>query len=376
MNSKYILLSTAILLASCGGENKSALQSKKEELAKLKGEHVTLEAKIKTLESEIGKLDTTKRDEVRLKYVTVSPIAAGTFEHYVEVQGRVDAKNSVLVTPKSPGVITAVYIKEGSAVKAGSVMMKVDDSILRETIEETKNQLTLAETLFQKQKNLWDQKIGTEIQYIQAKNNLDAVQKRIATLNTQLSQSNVIAPISGVVDQVVSKIGEMASPGMGVARVVNLGVLKVIANVSDAYVASVRKGDQIIINFPDLNREYKAKVSFVSTTVDPLSRTFAIEADLPSAKDLKPNMMAQVKINDVNKGKAIVIDQNLIQNTENGNVVYVAVTEGNKKVARARTVKTGLNYGGKIEVVEGLSAGDLLITLGYQEVSDGQPLSY
>jgi RND family efflux transporter MFP subunit len=182
--------------------------------------------------------------------------------------------------------------------------------------------------------------------------------------------------MAGVVDQVISKVGEMASPGMGVVRVVNLSNLKVSAKVSDTYAASVKQGDEVIVKFPDLKKDLKARISFVGTTVDPLSRTFTIEANLPSVKDIKPNMMAQIQINDATAKNALVIDQNFIQSTENGQVVYVAATEGNKKVAKARPIKTGLSYNGKVEILEGLSAGDQLITLGYQEVSDGQTITF
>jgi membrane fusion protein (multidrug efflux system) len=370
------IMITAALLASCGGEKKEGLTAKKEELTKLKTEQSETEKKIKALESEIAKLDTTKRAETNIKIVTVQPLAAGTLSHYVELQGSVDAKNSVMVTPKSGGAVTAVYVREGDQVKTGTVLARVDDSILRESIEEVKSQLTLANTIFTKQKNLWDQKIGTEIQFLQAQNNKEGLEKKLATLNAQLSQSRITAPISGVVDQVNVKVGETAAPGAGVFRVVNLGNLKVVAKVSDTYAASVKRGDEILISFPDLQKDYKAKVSFVSTTVDPLSRTFTIEANLPSSSVLKPNMAAKVQINDVTKKNALIVDQNIIQGTEKGQVVYVAVNENGKKKAKARIVKTGLIYNGKIEVTEGLQAGDEIITTGYQEVSDGQTISY
>jgi membrane fusion protein (multidrug efflux system) len=370
------IIITAALLASCSGEKKEGLTGKKEELTKLKTEQSETEKKIKALESEIAKLDTTKRAETNIKIVTVQPLAAGTLSHYVELQGSVDAKNSVMVTPKSGGAVTAVYVREGDQVKTGTVLARVDDSILRESIEEVKSQLTLANTIFTKQKNLWDQKIGTEIQFLQAQNNKEGLEKKLATLNAQLSQSRITAPISGVVDQVNVKVGETAMPGAGVFRVVNLGNLKVIAKVSDTYAASVKRGDEILISFPDLQKDYKAKVSFVSTTVDPLSRTFTIEANLPSSPVLKPNMVAKVQINDATKKNALIVDQNIIQGTEKGQVVYVAVNENGKKMAKSKLVKTGLIYNGKIEVTEGLQAGDEIITTGYQEVSDGQTISY
>jgi membrane fusion protein (multidrug efflux system) len=366
----------AALLASCTGEKKDGLAAKKEELTQLKTQQGETDKKIKALEIEIAKLDPKKAGEAKIKAVSVAPLSAETFRHYVELQGSVDAKNNVLVTPKSGGAITAMYVKEGDYVNAGTAIGKIDDSILRESLEEIKTQLTLANTLFDKQKNLWDQKIGTEIQFLQAKNNKEGLERKLATLNSQLAQSSIVSPMSGVVDQVNVKVGEMASPGVGVVRIVNLSNLKVMAKVSDTYAASVKKGDEVIVKFPDLKKEYKAKISFVSTTVDPLSRTFTIEANLPSSKEIKPNMMAQIQINDATSKNALAIDQNFVQSTEKGNVVYVAVTEGNKKVAKAKEVKTGLSYNGKIEILEGLTAGDQLITLGYQEVSDGQPITY
>ncbi|GGN10039.1 RND transporter [Dyadobacter beijingensis] len=370
-----IITAFATLLAACSAK-KEGLEGKKEELAQLKAQQAENDKKIKALEIEIGKLDPKKTTEAKVKPVSIATLNSETFKHYVELQGTVDAKNNVLVTPKTGGAIVAMYVKEGDAVKAGSVIGKIDNSILTESIEELKTSLSLANTLYEKQKNLWDQKIGTELQYLQAKNNKESLERKLATLNTQIAQTNIVSPMSGVVDQVNIKVGETASPGVGVVRVVNLSNLKVSAKVSDVYAASVKKGDEVIVKFPDLKKEYKARVTFVSTAVDPLSRTFTIEANLPSDRDIKPNMMAQVQINDATSKNALAIDQNYVQSTEKGNVVYVAVTEGNKKVAKAKEVKTGLSYNGKVEILSGLTAGDQLITLGYQEVSDGQPISY
>ncbi len=378
MKTNNILIAgfTAFLLLACGGENDDSLAGKQAELTKLKTEQSETEAKIKALEGEIAKLDTTIKQDDRAVAVTVSPVVSENFKHYVEVQGSIDAKNSVMVSPKSGGVLTSVLVKEGDYVKQGATMARVDNSVMKESIAEVQNQLALANTVYEKQARLWEQKIGTEIQYLQAKNNKEALEKKIATLNTQLGQSNIAAPISGVVDQVIAKVGEMAAPGAPIARVVNLSNLKVVAKVADSYVASVKKGDEVIVKFPDLDQEYKARITFVSTTVDPLTRTFRIEANLPSSNSLKPNMLAQVQINDATKKDALVIDQNLVQSTENGTVVYVAENEGGKKVAKSRTVKTGLSYNGQIEILAGLKAGDQLITQGYQDVADGQAVIF
>ncbi|WP_138994887.1 efflux RND transporter periplasmic adaptor subunit [Larkinella sp. C7] len=376
MKAYYIIGLATTLLLSCSSEKKSDLASKKQELADLKTQQTELTTKIKALESEVAKLDPAQAEQVKVKEVVVAPLSVTTFKHFVELQGTIDAKNNVQVTPKSGGAVTAVYVKEGDAVKAGTVLAKIDDQILRESVEEVRNQLSLANTVFEKQSSLWKQQIGTEIQYLQAKNNKEGLEKRLATLNVQLSQSSVTSPISGIVDQVNVKTGETAMPGMGIVRVVNLSQLKVVAKVADSYAGSVRKGDAVVVRFPDINKELTTRISFVSTTVDPLSRTFSIEAPLPSDNSLKPNMLAQVKINDISKTKTIVIDQNLVQNTENGQLVYVAVSEGNKKVAKARPVKTGLSYGGQVEIITGLNSGDQLITQGYQELVDGQQINF
>ena len=376
MKAYYIIGLATSLLISCSSEKKYDLASKKQELADLKTQQTELTTKIKALESEVGKLDPTQAEQVKVKEVVVAPLSATTFKHFVELQGTIDAKNNVQVTPKSGGAVTAVYVKEGDAVRAGTVLAKIDDQILRESVEEVRNQLSLANTVFEKQASLWKQQIGTEIQYLQAKNNKEGLEKRLSTLNVQLSQSSVTSPISGIVDQVNVKTGEMAMPGMGIVRVVNLSQLKVVAKVADSYAGSVRKGDAVVVRFPDINKELTTRISFVSTTVDPLSRTFSIEAPLPSDNSLKPNMLAQVKINDISKTNTIVIDQNLVQNTENGQLVYVAVSEGNKKLAKARQVKTGLSYGGQVEIMTGLNSGDQLITQGYQELVDGQPINF
>lgn len=373
----YYAIALAGLLAACSREKKpNDLQGKRDELAELKAQQTELNSKVKTLEGELAKLDPKKAEEARVKEVTVAPLSSSTFKHFVELQGTIDAKNNVQVSPKSGGVVTAVYVKEGDQVRAGQPIAKVDDQLLRESISEVKTQLSLANTVFEKQAALWKQQIGTEIQYLQAKNNKESLERRLSTLNAQLGQSTVTAPISGVVDQVIIKVGQSAAPGVGLVRVVNLSQLKVVAKVADTYSGSVHKGDAVTIDFPDLNKKLNSRISFVATIVDPATRTFTIEAPLPSDNVLKPNMLARIKINDQTQAKAIVINENLIQDTENGKLVYVAVNEGNKKVAKAKPIKTGQSYGGKIEVTQGLQAGDQIVTAGYQDLVDGQPINF
>jgi RND family efflux transporter MFP subunit len=196
-------------------------------------------------------------------------------------------------------------------------------------------------------------------------------------METQLAMTKVYAPISGTVEKVIQKSGEMGMPGGPIAQIVNVGDLKITAKIADTYVGSVKKGDVITVKFPDINKEFTAKISVVNALVDPASRTFGIEANIPNlGGSLKPNQLAVININDLTKANSLVVSQNIIQKTELGDIVYVAVTENGKKIARSKVVKTGISYNGSVEILEGLSTGDLVITQGYQELVDGTPVAY
>jgi RND family efflux transporter MFP subunit len=373
----YLLLITmSAFIASCGGNSEGgSLAEKRTKLMELQQQQATLNAEINTLQSEIGKLDTNKT--VIATDVVVSPIMSTEFQHFVEGTGRLEAENNVFVTPKMGGAITRIYVKEGDYVKKGQTVATIDNTIMKTSMDAINTQIETAQLLFDKQQSLWNQKIGTEVQYIQAKAQLDALKKQLATVRAQNDMNVVRSPISGYVDEVRSQMGEMASPGLGILRVVNFSELKVVAEIPDTYAGTISKGDVVKIKFPDLQKEITAKLKFVSQTINPVSRTFTIEANVPNFdKQLKPNLTAIVNINDQSRSGAIVIPRNLIQRTEEGELVYVAVQEGNKKVARSRAITTGLTYDGNIEITAGLSVGDMLITQGYQDVVDGQVIMY
>lgn len=364
-------LTIVALMASC-----KKATDKKTELADLKKQKTELEAKIKVLETELGKSGSSNEVE-RVVTVAVSPLTAQSFKHYVEVQGIVESENIVMVSPQTGGVITSILVSEGQAVKKGQLVATIDNQILRESMAEIKNQWELANTVYEKQKALWDQQIGTEVQVLQAKNAKDALEKRMNTLDAQVAMSRVYAPISGTVEIVRQRQGEMGMPGQPMMQIVNLANLKATGKVPDIYLASVRRGQAVTVTFPDLKKEINSRISNVGALVDPVSRTFGVESAIPNVGgQLKPNQIAVIKINDLAKANSIVIDQNLIQKTELGDLVYVAVQEGNKKIAQGRKVKTGINYNGKVEVIEGLNVGDNLITGGYQELVDGTPVQY
>ncbi|MCP9763203.1 efflux RND transporter periplasmic adaptor subunit [Lacihabitans soyangensis] len=374
--TSILLMSLMVFVTvSCGKKEDNSLAGKKAQLATLQKEASTLTDKIQKLQSEIDKLEPNK--EQKIKTVAVSPIVTENFQHFVEATGRLEAENNVFVSPQTGGALTRVFVKIGDYVTKGQKIATIDNSILRNSIQEVEIQLETAKTIFERQKNLWDQKIGTEVQYIQAKSAVESLERRINTLKSQDGLNVVISPISGVVDEVRLKAGEIAAPGIGIVRIVNFSDLKVVANVPDTYAGTISKGDMVKIKFPDLQKEISAKLSYVSQTINQVSRTFAVEAKVPNFdKSLKPNLTAIMNVNDQSKGAAIVITESFVQNTEQGSIVYVAETEGNKKIARAKVVKTGLSYDGKIEIISGLTSGDLLITQGYQEIVDGQLINY
>lgn len=347
---------------------------KKQELADLKNQAKEINTKIAILEKAMGKAETG--ENLKVIAVVVSPVNPQTFKHFVEAQGSVIAENTVLVSPQTGGMILSLPVVVGQNISKGQLIATLDNNILKESMEEVKLQLALAKTLFDKQKTLWDQQIGTEVQFISAKSNKESLEKRVVTLQAQLGLSKVVAPISGTIELVRQKAGEMAAPGLPIVQIVNLGNLKVMVKIADSYVGTVKIGDPIVIKFPDINKEISARISLVSKMVNPLTRTFDVEAKIPNAGDLKPNQLAVININDSSKSKALVVSENIIQKTEKGNLVYVAVDEKGKKIAKARQVTIGLTFNGQAEILTGLQSGDLVITQGFQELVDGQSISY
>ena len=375
---KIGILAVGILLmiSSCS-QKKNKLDLKKDELVTLKSEIADLQGKVKILEEEIVKLDTSTVSEVKIKTVGFTAVSASVFRHYVSVQGSIEAEENLMVTSKIPGMITSVKVKEGDNVKQGQIVAVLDAEILRKSIDEVKSGLDQITVMYDKQKSLWDQKIGTEMQYLTLKNQKESLEKKLATLKSQIGQAYVTAPFSGVIDDVFVKTGSLASPGVPLMQLVNTSDLKATAKVPDSYVSYIREGDQVKVNFPDLNKVIDAKVSYVGRIVDPLSRTFKIEVKIPGGnQDLKPNLMALIQINDKTSNSSIVIEESIVQPTEKGKIVFISAEDKGKKVAREITVTTGLSYNGKVEILTGLKPGDQLITTGYQDLSDNQPIGF
>jgi membrane fusion protein, multidrug efflux system len=293
------------------------------------------------------------------------------FDHYVQTQGVIEAEDNILVSAKSMGVITQVYVKEGQTVSKGQILAQIDNSLVLRNAEGVKSQLALATSVYERQKNLWDQKIGTEVQFLQAKTNKEALEKQLAGVEEQNDMMRIKSPINGVVDEVSVKIGENISPGQPAARVINNSDLKVKAMVSESYITQVKKGNKIIVTIPDLNKEVEAKVTFVGRNIDQLSRTFALEADILSNADLRPNMTALIKVVYQSFPSALTVPVNAVQDINGEKIVYIAEASGNQTVARKKIVKVKGIFDERAQV-EGLAAGDKIITAGYQGLNDGQ----
>jgi len=376
--SLFFALSLLVLATSCGytvgvsfDEGKlETPEEKKAKLQELKSAKMEIEGYIAKLEKELGDEGKT----VQLKNVIADSVSKGAFQHYIEVQGNVETDQNVLVNPEFSGVITSVRVEEGQRVSAGQVIATIDAKTLRKNMDELKTRLELAEDVYQRQKKLWGQKIGTEMQYLQAKNNKESLEKSLETLKSQLGQASVKAPISGIVEQLMANKGEMANPAMPVARIVNTSKMEVVADVSEAHLKSVKRGDVVTVDFPVLEESLEAKIDVVGAFIDPKNRTFKVQVKIPnSAGYLKPNVTAVVKIKDFDKNDAVFIPTNLIQQSATGDqYVLLLENKGGKQTVTKRIVKPSIAYKGQSVIEEGLSGGEQIITKGYTEVVPGE----
>jgi RND family efflux transporter MFP subunit len=375
---QFLLICTLFLIAACSGnkeENKD-LAGKKAELEKLTKERDAIASKITALEADIQKMSGGTVAE-KSKLVEVTELLNQDFAHYIELQGKITTENVSYVTPRGMGgQVKSIYVKEGDNVKKGQLLLKLEDGIIQQNIKQVESQLSFAKNIFSRQENLWKEGIGTEVQYLSAKNNVEALEKQIDLIKEQLSTTSVYAQVSGIVEDVSIRVGEtfMGSPMAGIT-IVNPSSMKAVVDVPENYVSKIRKGMPVVVVVPDLNQSFNSSISLVSEIINVTSRSFVAESKVTGNKDLKPNQIAVVKILDHEAKNAIVIPVETVQSDEKGKYVYIAVLEGNKTVARKRTVSIGEFYDELIEVNAGLAKGDKLITKGYQGLYDGQLIS-
>jgi RND family efflux transporter MFP subunit len=379
INTGLIILFMAIA-SSCGNigkkEKNGALGDKKVELQKMKTEKEKLDEKIIALEKDISKIDTGAAIEQKAKLVSLTPITKENFKHYLDLQGKVDAQNISYITPSGqPGQIKAIYVKQGDAVRKGQLVLKLDNSValqnviaIRQQMSSVKAQLDLAKSVYSRQKNLWDQHIGTEVQLLQAKTNVESLEGQLRSIqaNVNMAQqqanlSNVYSDVNGTVDEVTAHIGETFNGNPlqgGYIKIVNKSDLKITVTVPENYADKVTKGTSVIVQIPDVNKTFNTTISFISQAIGTTNRGFTAETKVPAGFNLRPSTVA--------------INVNTLQTDEQGKFVLVAAKEGDKLVARKHKVITGELSGDEIEIKQGLQDGDQLITEGYQSLYDGQ----
>lgn len=382
-NIFWIIL-TGLIITACGDAKKDAngdLSDKKAKLQELKGEQRKLADEITKLEGELAKLDTGVAAQGKPKLVALEPVGSSNFTHFVDLQGKIDATNISYVAPPNGqgGVVTALYVRQGDYVRKGQTLARLDDQLIRQQIEPLRVQLTAAEDTYRRTQNLWNQGIGTYQQVLTAKTQTETLRRQIALIQKQASLMVVTAPNAGVVDELNLRVGEILSPAqnpqMPQIKIVNTGSLKIVADVPENYLGKIGVGTNIKVQLPQAgNRIIDTKVRVAGKLIDPRTRSFYIEAPIPSDPDFKPNQIAIVKVQDYATANAITIPLNTLQNDETGKFVMVAVKEGSKLVARKRKVVTGELYDDRLEVKSGLQNGDMLVKEGFQSLYEGQLL--
>ncbi len=362
------ILCLTFLFAACGKKDGNDANSQKiAQLAELKKQQATLSGEISALEKEIGSADTTKREKVNA--IAIETLTPSVFNNYIELQGSVVADEQVYLTSRVPGSVSKVYIKVGDRIREGQVVAEIDDDMVIQQMEEVKKRWELANDVYLKQEALWKQNIGSEVQYLSAKNNKEALDKAIATIQRSRELYQVKSPISGVVDECSVKVGQAAAPGMPMATVVNFSKLKVKVDAPETYAGKIRQGNTVSVLFPDLQKELTSKIAYIGATVSPQNRTFKVEIPIRSNETgLLPNMATTVRVVNYSNGNAITVSINLIQkDLTNTDFVLVESLGRVKKMP----IKIGQMYGEKAEILSGLKAGDKVITVGFQDLNEG-----
>lgn len=385
------ILTISLFLFSCNNKDqgKNSVKNKKDQLAKLIAQKNKLDEEIKALQSEISLSDSGASSNSKLKLVAVSDVSIQKFQHFIDLRGKLDAENISYITPRGMGgQVKAIFVKEGEVVKKGQLLLKLDEAILRQAytaarqqLEGIKTQLSYAKNIYDRQNNLWQKGIGTEVQLISAKTNVEALQNQLKSAEEQskiaaeqLNTASVYSDVDGVAETVMVKVGELFS-GMGQIKIVNTSKLKVVANVPENYLTNVKKGTPVIVDIKDANKTINTSISLIGQTIENSQRGFVAEAKIPTDNVLKPNQSVIMKILDYTTDKAVVIPVNTIQSDENNKYVYVMENKNNKMIATRKIVVLGSIYSDLVEVKSGLTGGEKLITAGYQNLYEGQTVT-
>ena len=360
------------MLSSCDSETND-VESKKNQLSELRTQASELSSQISALESEIALLDPEfGQNSNNIVLVTTTSVTPQQFEHKIEVRGAVESKKNVMVSAEIGGRIESIKISEGQKVNRGQVLVTLDADVLKNNLAELKTSLDLAKIVYERQSNLWEKKIGTEIQYLEAKNAVESLERRLTTVQSQLAQATVKAPFSGSIDEIPVKVGEMATPGLPLVRIVNPNDMYIKADVSEIYIGKFKKGETVDVHFPSQDENLSSTIASVSQVINKDNRTFSVEILLPRVDFIiKPNQVAILKMKDYQNDQAFVVPTRLIQRDNKG--IFVYATENNDKglVAKKLHVTTGLSFNSQTEVISGLEGNEVLIDQGFREVTEG-----
>ena len=373
MKNSYILLLVA-LLAACSPQKGEEAPTDLAGMRKLLREKQTtmrsLTDEIAKLEADIEKLDPNAAPKLTL--VTTQVVTRQNFKHYLEVQGAVTADDLIDITAEAGGRILKLNAKEGQPVSRGQLIAEIDLEQLDKQLDELETALELAKDVYDRQARLWEQKIGSEVQYLQAKNNKERFEKSIESLKFQMKKSKVFAPASGIVERVVLQLGELASPGMPIVQLLNPNDLKVKANVPESSLRAVKPGDQVTVQFPALNEQQSTRIKLIGRTIDPANRTFEVEAPVANKGGLiKPNLLAVMLINDYTKANAVMVPLEAVQQEVGGrSFVYIQEEGAKGLMAKKVYVTTGESYQGTIVIDSGLEGGEAIILEGSRSLSD------
>ena len=370
----HIILSigAAILLASCQPTEETSLSKLKEKKTTFETQIDSINELLISVISEIALLDTVKKAPL----VASTSIERSDFNHYFRVQGNVESDKNATLFPETQGLIKAIYVKEGQNVSKGQKLLALDNDIIANNIAEVEISLSLATDVFQRQERLWDQNIGSELQFLEAKNRKESLEKTIATLRKQQAMAVLRAPFSGVVDKIFPKVGEMGSPQSRAISVVNLNQLHTKADVSEKYLSKVKSKVPVTVYFGEGLDTISGVISNVGSSINPANRTFEIKVDFKEKSDfLRPNLMAEVEINDFKADSVIVLPSSyILQDIQGDSFVYRVEKKNGKTIAKKNILEPGLSYKGKTMILSGLTGAETLVTDGARKLVDGQEI--
>ncbi len=367
---KIIFLLLIIIFTAC--QSADSPEAIKEKIQGYKNDITELNHKIDKLEEELNKYSNDNESKHKIP-VSVLKLEYQKFNHFLEASGSVESINEAFISPEINGQIKKIYVTEGVRVKKGDLLVKINTSITENTINEVKTSLDLATTVYEKQKQLWKKKIGSELQFLEAKNNKESLENKLNTLNAQLEMALIKSPIDGIVDEIFQKEGELGLPGIQLMQIINLDKLYINIDVSEAYLSNINKGDMVTLEFPAYP-EIKIKVPIhrIGNVVKPENRTFTVQLKINNLEEkLKPNILSVIKINDFSTDSALVVPSIIIKQDFNGSYVYVAKNQSENMIAKKVYVKTGMSDGSNTMITEGLNPGQMVITKGYNLVKNG-----